>query len=738
MTVPHTPQSQQTTRSSDAANGIPFAVRGDEPGLHDLDNLPANAAERNLVQDARHALRRRWPLALLAGAIVGSVIAAVHWLNASQQYTATAVLRVSAGESRLLDTNRGGRAQTTFEVYKRTQRQYVRNPAMLAAALQRQSVAQLPLVTRQVDPVAWLQQLVNVMFPDDAELMYVSVKCEDGATAEALVAAIVEVYVDDAAVADRRLKMSRVADLERVLAETETSLRKKRADLRQLVDTLGGGEGESMTLDQRNAVQEFSTLWGQLTQVELDLKNVELWRKSRADGKPGTADNVTVSDDDMAVAAVSDRTMMAYKFELERIRAREDSTRSRMSGGELENILKTLESRRQVVLKKIEDRKKELKELVTHQKRAAAETNVQNLINSENMLKTRRSALAERVDFLRKEAAKLGRSSIDVELMRAEVKGLEEMRSQVQRELHESNVEVTSAKSRIAILSPATVSKEDDRQRRATSSMTYGGLSCFATGALVVLWDLRRRRLNTALEVTNALHLPVLGTIPILRRHRRLDQNSHGLGDAVDGIAASLVFSTPEESQRVVLVTSALPGEGKTTVAANLATSLAALGRPTLLLDLDLRRPRLHTMFNVELAPGATEVLAGQIEPLDAVRPTDIENLSVLPAGALHERGLSARYDDRVKEVLGELRTAFAHVVVDTGPVLPIVETRLLARHVDGVVVSLLRDVSEIPKVMAACELLRSFEAHILGAVMIGTPGELYYNRIASEEPEAA
>jgi capsular exopolysaccharide synthesis family protein len=249
---------------------------------------------------------------------------------------------------------------------------------------------------------------------------------------------------------------------------------------------------------------------------------------------------------------------------------------------------------------------------------------------------------------------------------------------------------------------------------------------------------LRRRRLNTALEVTSALRLPVLGTIPILRSHRRLDQNSHGLGDAVDGIAASLVFSTPEESQRVVLVTSALAGEGKTTVAVNLATSLAALGRPTLLLDLDLRRPRLHSLFNLDLGPGATEVLAGQIEPLDAVRPTNIENLSVLPAGLLHERGLSARYDDRVKEVLGELRTAFAHVVVDTGPVLPIVETRLLARHVDGVVLSLLRDVSEIPKVMAACELLRSFEAHILGAVMIGTPGELYYSRIAGDAPEAA
>jgi capsular exopolysaccharide synthesis family protein len=197
------------------------------------------------------------------------------------------------------------------------------------------------------------------------------------------------------------------------------------------------------------------------------------------------------------------------------------------------------------------------------------------------------------------------------------------------------------------------------------------------------------------------------------------------------------MFSPSEESLQVVLITSASAGEGKTTVAVNLATSFAGMGRKTVLVDFDLRRPALHNMFDLELDPGLGGVLSGQVEPLDAVRPTSVENLFLLPAGAWGHRGLSGRNDDRVESIVRELRAAFVHVVIDAGPVLPIVDTRVVARHADGVIVCLLRDVSEIPKVTAAYELLRSFYVNILGAVMIGVPGEVYYTRTIAPVTES-
>jgi capsular exopolysaccharide synthesis family protein len=241
--------------------------------------------------------------------------------------------------------------------------------------------------------------------------------------------------------------------------------------------------------------------------------------------------------------------------------------------------------------------------------------------------------------------------------------------------------------------------------------------------------------LNTTHEIAHALRLPLLGTVPHVPRLGRRDRTSGRFEEAIDGVVASLVFSPSDEPRQVVLVTSASAGEGKSTLAVNLANSLAAMGKKTVLVDFDLRRPSLHNLFDVDLVPGIGNVLAAAVEPLDAVVPTPVEGLFLLPAGAWGQRGLSGRSDEAVKRIVNELRGAFVHVIIDAGPVLPIVDTRVVARHVDGAVISLLRDVSEIPKVNAACDLLRSFDVRILGAVMIGAPGEVYYANSLAEAP---
>jgi capsular exopolysaccharide synthesis family protein len=294
---------------------------------------------------------------------------------------------------------------------------------------------------------------------------------------------------------------------------------------------------------------------------------------------------------------------------------------------------------------------------------------------------------------------------------------------------------MASLKARIAKISGPNTPMNDDWNRRVMLSASSGVFGTVIGCALVLFWDLRRRRLNTLLEIAEGLRLPILGTMPRMQRGERRDFSNAEFAQAVDGIAARLIFA-PGESPQVVLVTSASAGEGKTTVALNLATSFAGMGRRTALVDFDLRRPALHEMLGVELTPGVSAILAHRIEPLEAVLPTSTENLFLLPAGAWGRRTLSPSNDEMVQRIVSELRAAFVHVVIDAGPVLPVVETRVVARHADGVVLSLLRDISEIPKVQSACELLRSFNIRMLGAVMVGAPSEVYYSRTKFEEGE--
>jgi succinoglycan biosynthesis transport protein ExoP len=725
-----------STHPADVAGTTQSSRGARTPMRPDIFSLDGSAVEvapalhtRNLVAEILHALRRHWLRASFAGLVVGAFAAIGVGLGLPRLYTATVVLRVSAGQSNILELNRNADASILFDLYKRTQKQLVRGPMVLAGVLQRQEVASLPLVMQQVDQLAWLQKVVNVTFPDDAEIMEVSVRCEDKRTAETLADKVVEVYLSEVVGAERQEKLLRITSLQKAQTETETDLRKRRSGLRQLADALGTSDSEALTLAQKNTLEEYSVLWKQLNQVEWDLKRAQSAQQIHQ--RMGAGPGVPISDAEVDAAATMDPIIATSKARLENLQVLIDDTHKTSYGAAENEHVAPVQASIERNRKRIEDRKLALRKELALRKQAAEQPGMSTV----EILDAQQKELSAKVAGLRKEAEKFGRSSVDVELMRAEIKALESLCDRIQRELREANIEMASLKARIAKISGPNTPMNDDWNRRVMLSASSGVFGTVIGCALVLFWDLRRRRLNTLLEIAEGLRLPILGTMPRMQRGERRDFSNAEFAQAVDGIAARLIFA-PGESPQVVLITSASAGEGKTTVALNLATSFAGMGRRTALVDFDLRRPALHEMLGVELTPGVSAILAHRIEPLEAVLPTSTENLFLLPAGAWGRRTLSPSNDEMVQRIVSELRAAFVHVVIDAGPVLPVVETRVVARHADGVVLSLLRDISEIPKVQSACELLRSFNIRMLGAVMVGAPSEAYYSRTKIEEGE--
>ena len=137
----------------------------------------------------------------------------------------------------------------------------------------------------------------------------------------------------------------------------------------------------------------------------------------------------------------------------------------------------------------------------------------------------------------------------------------------------------------------------------------------------------------------------------------------------------------------------------------------------------------LHKVYQCSIGPGIGELLStGAVADLvEFVQETDSDNLWLIPAGAQRQGALAELSTDRVPELFEELKEHFEYIIVDGPPVLPVVDTRLVARHADGVMLSLLRDVSELSKVRSACQLLQSYRVNILGGVVIGSSGDLYY-----------
>jgi capsular exopolysaccharide synthesis family protein len=192
------------------------------------------------------------------------------------------------------------------------------------------------------------------------------------------------------------------------------------------------------------------------------------------------------------------------------------------------------------------------------------------------------------------------------------------------------------------------------------------------------------------------------------------------MAEAVDTARTMLLYGTYGGVPKTVLITSALPGEGKTSLTGHLALSLARAGYRTLLVDADLRNPANHRIFDVPVGPGVCELLRGEADLASAVRPTPFPGLSILPAGRWTLAATQALAGDRWAGVRAAVEADYDFVVIDSAPVLPVVDSLLLARHVDGVLLSVLHDHSRVASVAESQHRLMSIGANLLGVVLNG------------------
>jgi Mrp family chromosome partitioning ATPase len=135
----------------------------------------------------------------------------------------------------------------------------------------------------------------------------------------------------------------------------------------------------------------------------------------------------------------------------------------------------------------------------------------------------------------------------------------------------------------------------------------------------------------------------------------------------------------------------------------------------------------MHRLFDVPLTPGCSEILCQEVDVSDAVQPTSVPNLWMIPAGQCSNRVITALAQGHPLETLfNRLRGQFDFIVVDSCPVLPVADALLIGQHVDGAVISILQDISQLPKVLNASERLTQLNIPLLGAVVNGIKTDVH------------
>lgn len=706
-----------------------------------------------------HAVRRRWLPAFSIGVLLAAVAATSVWLLDVPEYTARALLRISSRHGTLLKQN--GEGNGDFEVYKLTQRQLIRGSFVINAALRDTEVLRLPMVEQEPDPVAWLQSALSVNFPDNAEIMEVRLSGENSQAISKIVNAVVQAYMDEVVDAEAISRTTRLSSLERAYSETENDLRSKRSEFRRLADTLGTGDTASLSLVQQNALQQFAALRSELTKVQLELLRARanvlgMEPREAPVEKDAVVAKKPVVDGDKeapeASVANSDEESEEIDFELERIMAADEvmvAFKSQIM--QLENEILAIEQTaapkiQNQYVSRLRDKITELEEQVSLRKDQLTKDKEQwsvathraelNKARSEvAILEQMEKQLDESVQLFEKEAKQFGRSSIDVEMMRTEIDSLEGILSRLGHEIENTKIELKSD-SRVSVLQEAQPPKS--KNPRSYAMVGVAGVFGFMLPvAGFVFWDLRSQRINVPSDVSDNLRMNVLGAIPLVpqrvlaqsRKNSKKQQYWKSLiAESIGGIVARLFRQSGANKNRVVMISSALAGEGKTTLAGQIAYALAESGARTVLVDFDLRRPALDISFDIELTPGVTELLSGEVEFDDAIQQTGIGTLDIVAAGDWGHNSLRELTSDRMDSFFKSLRSQYDYVIVDGSPILPVVDARLIGQYVDGVVMAVLRDVSRGAKVQAARDLLSVFGVPFLGVVVVGTTREDVYD----------
>jgi capsular exopolysaccharide synthesis family protein len=188
--------------------------------------------------------------------------------------------------------------------------------------------------------------------------------------------------------------------------------------------------------------------------------------------------------------------------------------------------------------------------------------------------------------------------------------------------------------------------------------------------------------------------------------------------EAIRAVRTAVLFSSADEGSRSLVITSTGPHEGKTLVSSSLAITLAQAGQKTLVIDADMRRPRMHEALDRPQEPGLSNVLVGDTKLADATRATAVPNLTLLAAGHIPPNPAELLGSKKYAELLAELRRRYDWIVIDAPPVMPVTDAALVAHRAQGVLFVVGSEMTPRQNAAAAVDQLKNANARFVGVVL--------------------
>jgi succinoglycan biosynthesis transport protein ExoP len=317
---------------------------------------------------------------------------------------------------------------------------------------------------------------------------------------------------------------------------------------------------------------------------------------------------------------------------------------------------------------------------------------VKTIKNEYLLAKSNERDLKKRVDETKFEAARLGEKSIQLGILKRRVETNRYLYDALVKKMKESGITERSQSVNVWIIEQASFPEIPSSPRKKRNILLGIILGLFGGIGLAFFFEYLDNTVKAPEDIEEKFDIPVIGTIDILKNSNEtivenvLGQKGSTISESFKGIRTSIFLSSADTPPKILLVTSVAPGEGKSSISACLAATIAETGKKVLLIDSDMRRPVQHKNFNLENTAGISSFLAGISEKNEISKQNFTENLDIITAGPVPPNPSELLSSIRLQDMLKDYSNKYDMIIIDTPPLASVTDPVILSSHVDGVI----------------------------------------------------